>query len=363
VLDNGFAEGAAGFVIGPLSVELPELSVEISSAEEMQSGWTLFDLTGLNSARPLRFVAVDELGRFRWFHQRAGSTHRASANDIRLLPEGLLLGGAGWVGVNPAIISWDGAIIWEGDVNQHHDIRVFPDTDHFTFLSIDPDCPDIDSHRVLTINRASGDTTWDWRHCENYVPDPLFEDWSHLNSLEPFPEGDAILISSRHQSTLFKIDTESSAIEWMLGFPPTPYDPSDTPRLIMDEDDRFYRQHAAELQSNGNILLFDNGGGPREYSRVIEIAIDESEMTAELVWEYRHDPDIYAGQWGDADRLPNGNVLSVWGQQSGAEPSHIVETTGEGEVVWELVTPNDWGIYRADRIPRRLVPHGYVIER
>jgi hypothetical protein len=94
---------------------------------------------------------------------------------------------------------------------------------------------------------------------------------------------------------------------------------------------------------------------------VLEIAIDEDERTAQTVWEYRHDPDIYAGQWGDADRLNNGNVLSVWGQQSGAEASRIVEVSPDGTLAWELVTPIDWGIYRASRIALEDMPNGYLL--
>jgi len=355
------AVGGAELVIGPVTVELPTMTLENHLPEAMEPGWTLFDLTGLTFGRPLRFVAVDEQGRVRWFHQRIGETGRASANDIRVLPEGLLLGGAGWVGVNPAIIQWDGTPIWEGEINQHHDIRLYPDSNHFTFLSVDGDCPGIDSHRVMTIRRATGEVTWDWRHCEHWVPDPLFRDWAHLNTVEPFPDGASLLISSRHQSTLFKVNVATSEIEWMLGSPPSAYAPSDTPRIALAEGDSFLFQHAADVEVSGNILLFDNGNSSRRYSRVIEIAIDEVAMTAEVVWEYRHNPDIYAGQWGDADRLPNGNVLSVWGQKNGVTPSRIVEVSETGEVVWELVTPGEWGIYRADRIPRGEVPYGYVL--
>jgi hypothetical protein len=359
-LDGRLADSTASFEIGPLDVELPELVVEASNPDRVQPGWTLFDLTGVQVARPIRFVVVDELGRYRWFHLRAGSTQGASGNDARVLPEGVLLGGAGWVGVMPAIVRWDGELAWEGDINQHHDIRLFPDSNHFTFLSVDPDCPDVSSHRVSTIDRQTGEVTWDWRHCEHFLPTPPFEDWSHLNGVAPFPDGEALLISSRHQSALFKVNVESSEIEWMLGFPPTPYEPSDLPVLDMSVDDRFWRQHAPEIQDNGNILLFDNGSSDRPYSRVLEIAIDETERTAQRVWEYRHDPDVYAGQWGDADRLGNGNVLSVWGQLSGTEASRIVEVGSDGTLVWELKTPTDWGIYRANRITLEDMPHGYL---
>ncbi len=361
-LDAGGVDGATSFEIAPLSVELPELVVDVFQPERVQPGWTLFDLTGVHVARPIRFVVVDERGRYRWFHLRAGSTGRASGNDAQVVEEGVLLGGAGWVGVMPAIVRWDGELVWEGDVDQHHDIRLFPDDDHFTFLSVDPDCPVVRSHRVSTINRRSGMVTWDWRHCEHFLPDPPFDDWSHLNAVEPFPDGQALLISSRHQSALFKIDVASSEIEWLLGSPPRPYEPSDIPVIELPTRDRFTWQHAPEIQDNGNILLFDNGNSSRGYSRVLEIAVDESQRRARAVWEYRHDPDIYAGQWGDADRLGNGNVLSVWGQQSGTEASRIVEVDSDATPVWELTTPIDWGIYRASRIALGDMPNGYLLE-
>jgi arylsulfate sulfotransferase len=122
----------------------------------------------------------------------------------------------------------------------------------------------------------------------------------------------------------------------------------------------FYHQHAPELQPNGNILLFDNGTGrPEEqggeFSRALELEVDEENRTARVAWEWRHDPDLYCPIWSDADRLPNGNTLIVFGTRTEGDTTRYVEVAPNGDVVWEVeVCPSGWGTYRAERILREL---------
>ncbi|MCA9564159.1 MAG: aryl-sulfate sulfotransferase, partial [Myxococcales bacterium] len=108
-------------------------------------------------------------------------------------------------------------------------------------------------------------------------------------------------------------------------------------------------------------LLFDNGMlGEREWSRAMEIELNHEQGTAEVVWEYRPDPDIYARIWGDADRLPNGNTLITFGlREEEREVTHLIEVTPGGERAWEVRYPLKWGSYRAERLAE--TPFGYVI--
>ena len=130
----------------------------------------------------------------------------------------------------------------------------------------------------------------------------------------------------------------------------------------MPPEARFYHQHSPELQPNGHLLLFDNGTGRPEaeggqFSRALELELDEQAMTARAVWSYRHEPDLYCPIWGDADRLPNGNTLVVFGTRTEGEATRWVEVTPEGEVVWEVeLLPSGWGTYRAERLRPGLPP-------
>ena len=58
------------------------------------------------------------------------------------------------------------------------------------------------------------------------------------------------------------------------------------------------------------------------------VAYDDVAMTAEVIWEYRHEPDVFAETWGDADRLPNGNTLVAFGVRSNSRSAHLVVVDG-----------------------------------
>ena len=134
----------------------------------------------------------------------------------------------------------------------------------------------------------------------------------------------------------------------------------------MDDADYSYNNHAPEIMSNGNILMFDNGGPDRRYSRAIEIEYDdtgnEDDWTAEVVWEYTPNPRIFCFSWGDADELPNGNRLITFGVEfPGDGESHLMEVTGDtpAQLVWDLEFPLNWSMYRSERIANPSL--GYVV--
>ena len=115
----------------------------------------------------------------------------------------------------------------------------------------------------------------------------------------------------------------------------------------------FYRQHTASQLANGNVLLFDNGnerpqaeGG--EYSRALELRLDDAAGTATKVWEYRPSPDIYAPIVSSAYRLDNGNTLVNFGTRDRDDPPHpkplvLVEADADGNEVFRVETVQlDW---------------------
>jgi hypothetical protein len=69
-----------------------------------------------------------------------------------------------------------------------------------------------------------------------------------------------------------------------------------------------------------------------KYSRAVEYNLDTVNMIAEMVWEYRHSPERFSRLMGNAQRLPNGNTLINWGDQS---LPIITELTSDGVVVYE----------------------------
>lgn len=351
--------GEAEFTPGPLPAALPELDVDSPDGADVAPGWTLFNLTNQTDAIPLMIVMVDSEGRYRWFHRRAGD-YPGDATQLEVLDEGILVGG-NRTRQRGAIVSWEGELLEEMPFRQHHELRPYLDESEFLYLGSDPDCPETTGHTLGIFDRDAGETRFVWSHCEHFEPVPIYGDWSHLNAAEPFPGEDAILVSSRNTNALYKVDVTAGVLEWMIGSPRGDYEPADLRTFTFaDDDDRFYEQHAPELQQDGSILIFDNGrDGIREYSRVVQIAFDEEAGTAEAVWEWHPEDDpIYVEQWGDADRLDNGNVLSAWGARRDGRRSHIIEITPDGDEAWHLRPPPNWGLYRADRLDD--VPRGFV---
>jgi hypothetical protein len=184
------------------------------------------------------------------------------------------------------------------------------------------------------------------------VPPVIYSDWDHINTVEL--DGDeGFIISARNQHQLFYVDRPSGEIIWILG-----QGGDFTLEGQAGGEPWFGRQHAPEIQPNGNILLFDNGRNEtREWSRGVEYELDLNTMTARKVWEFRPEPDLWCPIWGDADRLDNGNTTMVFGRREIGEDTHIYEATADGEVAWHVHTPPEWGAYRSERIEPQF---GYV---
>ncbi len=173
--------------------------------------------------------------------------------------------------------------------------------------------------------------------------------WVHLNSVSIGPRGNFIL-SFRGRNQVISLSADFRTIEWQLNGPDSDYE-------FPDPADRFYGQHTAAQLANGNVLLFDNGwtrpaaeGG--EYSRALELRLDDHAGTAVKVWEYRPSPDVYSRGRGSAYRLANGNTLISFPKRERlTDPLLITEVDAAGNEVFRLEhLPRDepplWG-YRA----------------
>lgn len=105
-------------------------------------------------------------------------------------------------------------------------------------------------------------------------------DLSHCNTIEEGPKGRFLYLCARNLNSIFKTYRRTEEIIWRLG---------EDGDFVVTGEDMLHHQHSPELQSNGNLLVFDNGTGrPEKYggahSRAVEIEIDENEMQAKAVW-------------------------------------------------------------------------------
>lgn len=166
--------------------------------------------------------------------------------------------------------------------------------------------------------------------------------WTGANSLQIGPRGN-IVVSIPNLSQIISISPDFQRVEWRLGGPESTF-------TFEDPSDRFYRQHTAQQLPNGNVLMFDNGrdrpdeeGG--KYSRALELALNDYDLVARNVWEYRHDPDLYAVNRSSAYRLENGNTLLNFV----TDPRVVVEVTPDGIRIFEaeISGPRMQGSFRA----------------
>eukprot|EP00913_Durusdinium_trenchii_P028401 g26629.t1 len=165
---------------------------------------------------------------------------------------------------------------------------------------------------------------WDSRLYQAYASSGGTRDWSHANSLQYLEKSKSMIISSRHQDAIFKIDGATNKIAWILANPQgwrlkwrslllKPVGKVEWP----------YHQHAPKLTSAGTLLVYDNGNyratpfapkrpATRNATRVVEYAINERARTVRQIWEYYGDSGqpYYCPLFGDVDLMPKtGNVL------------------------------------------------------
>jgi hypothetical protein len=175
-------------------------------------------------------------------------------------------------------------------------------------------------------------------------------DYAHINCVTLDPTDNNLLASLRTTSEVVKINRRTGQVIWRLGGKMNQFTfigehPENAPYYTVG-------QHDVHRLANGNLLYFDNGnisgGGvtpnDRTYSRAVEYALDEVSMTATMVWEYRHSPDISAGCTGSLKRMANGNTFIDWGCAVPTSGFIVTEINPAGQVVFEMKHRQTGGI-------------------
>ena len=166
--------------------------------------------------------------------------------------------------------------------------------------------------------------------------------WMHGNSIHVDVDSN-IIISNRRSSEVIKIDRNNGEVIWYFGGPNNEFS------ITNDPYNGFSRQHDVRRIENGNILLFDNGNDhDPPISRAVEYEIDESEKTANLVWDFSH-PEGYVGlAMGSVQRLPNNNTLINWGRLL-MQGAVITEVDYDKNIVFEIQYPYPFYCYRVTK--------------
>ena len=194
---------------------------------------------------------------------------------------------------------------------------------------------------------ANKNVVFEW-HALDHIPitDSFYNltaqniDYAHFNSVNIDPIDNNLLISFRTTGEITKVNRTTGEIIWRFGGKGNQF------TFIGEHEENapyyFVGQHCIWRKTNGNLLFFDNGNlmgagttpSDRSYSRAVEYKIDEVNKTAELVWEFRHSPDIKTPSNGRVQTLSNGNILIDWGSatQNTSKVPLVTEVTPAGEV-------------------------------
>ncbi|MFW9835240.1 MAG: aryl-sulfate sulfotransferase [Candidatus Thorarchaeota archaeon] len=253
--------------------------------------------------------------------------------------------------------------------NGHHDFEYNPINDTFFTLRYTIKTVDLQTYlydRIVEYNRE-GDTVWSfpvssivdtdmWCPYREYYSG--FPDVSHSNTVYYDAEDDAIYLMTRNANTFWKINHSNGEAIWGLG----QYgDFNLFNKWGKPTDTLFYHAHAVERIDDNKFILFDNDYHNQtdeidRNSRIIEITIDEDTMTANTSWVWEPGVEYYSYVWGDADRLPNGDRLGVFGVGSRLTSEYgarLVEVNAEHDILWELSFVSNetyrYGIYRNER--------------
>lgn len=342
-----------------------EVEVTVWDPDRAYNGYTFFQ-----SRSDKRILGVNMEGEILWNLQILDRLWPGDMDGFEYLGEDnliLLHYGA------PKIVDLtDNSFLYQGPVfGGHHDVTLTPMQ---TIMSLVIDRFQVDyepwlpnntliGDSVKEVDMATGQIIWQWR-LRDYV-DPIehhhqsiefvsldgSRDWSHGNTVQFIPNYvfkgetyDAVLFNSRHLSTFWVIDHATGDILWSCG------EHGMFGSTGLPEEPLFNWAHQVELLSNGSVMMYDNGNHRLPpSSRALELYVDPVAQVAEESWSWT-EPDLYDYWGGDANKLPNGNVLIA-----NVTNGRIIEVTPSGDVVWEMfmkrtVGPNH-SIYMCHRIP------------
>jgi hypothetical protein len=264
------------------------------------------------------------------------------------------------------------------NVTGHHDIEYDPVNN--TFLTLQNYVRVINNTRILFDKivqlSPTGNILWSW---DTYDHIPLSDadpfnvtstlngttvvDFTHANALEWDYNNSIIYLNLRHTNAFYKINQTTGDIIWacgehgnftLLGADGTPV------------SSLWYHSHDTKQVEPNVFIMFDNDydneTNPKNcQSRIIEVTLNEQNMTAWVSWSWTAPKQYWSPYWGSADRLTNGDRIGVFGPATHRFPQNqpwtgndtgalVIEVDPAGNVVRNYTFPVGWGIYRMQEI-------------
>ncbi len=378
--DPALASNSLEITTEPLPSDLEPPELKVQAVPRDQIGYAVFNYSydvGEWAYESPYLVILDADGNVRWYYPGVGG----GTIDVTYIGNNeLVYGGWAFGETLPTIMDLDWVISFEDQStgqgqhgyigSYHHDVGLSVEGDAI-FGLINTWLDDVNKGYAVRHVDLSSNLLWEWDSRVDgldpgYLPPPSEDtnDPYHANSAQDVWENGRryVYVGMRTISAVIKIDYETKAVVWTLGpdgdF--TLLEPDGTPAEAWRW---FFMQHDVKRYGD-NIVMYDNGllrrqnGGPYDYSRALELELDETAMTARITYEYDEAAEGWIEEaWGGCDRLDNGNYFIAMGHCWDchlSNPDHLsalVEVTPEGEQVSRLEWTNPQvALYRADRI-------------
>ena len=206
---------------------------------------------------------------------------------------------------------------------------------------------------VQEIAIPSARVLFEWRSLDHVAVDEAYTTYNghaydcfHINSVDVDADGN-LLVSARNTWAVYKLDSETGRVIWRLGGKRSDFQ--------MGPGTRFAWQHDARHHNEGRLIsIFDNSAAPpvAAESRVLLLELDRRERRARLVRQYTHPRRLLSPFMGNAQVLPNGNIVVGWGGLP-----YITEFRRDGGVHFDARLPGAGQNYRAFRLPWHGRPH------
>ncbi|MGI9038254.1 MAG: arylsulfotransferase family protein [Gemmatimonadota bacterium] len=235
-----------------------------------------------------------------------------------------------------------------------HDVRILADGDAFVLCN-DPQPTDLSARggsatgvvewNSLQRVTPAGQVAFQFNTREHFSLDDIDPDVFtgaesvnivHGNGIAIEADGDLIL-SWRSLNEITKIDGQDGSVTWRLGGLANQF-------TITDPVRAFERQHGLRVVEPGLIQFLDNG--TMSPSRLVRYEIDETAMTADLVWDFADAMNAFSPIGGSTEVLPGGGGLVSFGTAG-----RVDEVDANGVATLELTGLEGTYIFRAFRIP------------
>jgi len=216
-----------------------------------------------------------------------------------------------------------------------------------------------------------------------------------INHVQLINEDSEAIVSSRLTGAIIKVDVDKEEMLWVGGGHWGGLEmQSATGEILNNGSSLFKGQYNAEYFGKNEYFIFDNQydsdfsmeGKAKKPSRALIVSIEENQNSMKELWEYSFHswPHGYCPEFGDADRLPTGNILTnFWPYvQSGRDykditydvrASEIDRTTKE--LAWDMkvygnnecteencIEQDGWRMYSVERFYENPLVHHVVCD-